>query len=496
MDELPDGAFFADLAPIGDPALVPLAVAQALRLNVDPGGDALSAARAYLRNRELLLLLDNFEQVVDAAPTVGELLSAANRLHLLVTSRIALGIYCEQELEVPPLDVPAGNRSPNELAEYPGVDLFVSRARAVKPAFEVTAENAAAVTGIIARLDGLPLAIELAASQLRVFGPTAILSRLEQHLPLLPAPDRGRPERQRTVHGAIEWSYGLLPAAERRLFARLSVFPGGCSIDAAEAVCDADGDLDMPVLDGLGALLSRSLVRQREDDDGAPRFGMLETILDYAGDRLQADFDADATHRRLAAYFLAFAEEAEPHLTTMDGTSWLDRSERERANLRRAIGWATEAGEVDLGLRTAAALWRFWHQCGPIWEGRRALDQLLALPGSPPVVRGKALSASGGLAWWGGDFPAMRQRYEEALPLVERSGDQRAEANALYDLGFAVLWSGTSRAAWISIARKSCSAGACRWRRSSGTARVSVRPTAGSAWCEGSREAIRLARFR
>jgi predicted ATPase/class 3 adenylate cyclase len=441
MDELPDGAFFVDLAPIRDPGLVPLAVAQALRLNVDPGGDALSVARAHLRERDVLLILDNFEQLVAASPIVGELLSAAPRLRTLVTSRTALGIYGEQEYEVPPLTVPPPDRSATKLSEYPAVDLFVGRARAVKPSFELTAENAPAVAGIIARLDGLPLAIELAATQLRVFGPSAILSRLEQHLPLLPASDRGRPERQRTVHDAIDWSYTLLSEAERRLFARLSVFPDGCSLEAAEAVCDP-GDLGVTVLDGLGALVSKSLVRQRDAADAAPRFGMLETILDYAGDRLRAEFDADASRRRLAIFFVAFAEEAQAHLTLLGQTSWLDRCERERANLRGAINWAIESGEADVGLRIATALWRFWHQRGPMWEGRQALEQLFALSGSSPDVRGRAMGAAAGLAWWSGDYQAMRHHSEQALPLVQGSGDRPGEINALYDLGFAVLWSG------------------------------------------------------
>jgi predicted ATPase len=440
VGEFHDGAFFVDLAPIRDPALVPLAVTQALGLDVDPGGDPLGVARAQLRERELLLILDNFEQVADAGASIGELLSVAPRLRALVTSRMGLGLYGEQEYEVPPLAVPVANGSPLQISEYPAVDLFISRARAVKPGFELTAENAAAVAGIIARLDGLPLAIELAAGQLRVFGPGAILARLEQRLPLLPASDRGRPERQRTVHGAIEWSYGLLPPPERLLFARLSVFPGGCSLEAAEAVCDV-GDLAVSLLDGVGALVSKSLVRQREDEGGAPRFGMLETILDYAGDRLRAEFDSDATHRRLARFYLAFAEEARPHLTQVDQTLWLDRCERERPNLRRALAWTLDAGEVDIGLQLATALWRFWHQRGPIWEGRRVLEELLALPGSSPAVRGRALGAAGALAWWGGDYAATRQYHEQALPLVQQAGDRQAEVEALYDLGFAMLWS-------------------------------------------------------
>jgi predicted ATPase/class 3 adenylate cyclase len=440
--EFRDGAFFVDLAPTRDAALVPLAVAHTLRLNVDPGGDALSALRSHLRDRELLLVLDNFEQVAEAAGMVTDLLSIADGLRVLVTSRMPLGIYGEQEFDVPPLDVPAADLPLEELHGQASVDLFLDRARAVVPEFTLSVDSAPAIAGIIGRVDGLPLAIELAASQVRLLPPAAILSRLDQHLPLPSGPSGGRPERQRTVEAAIGWSYELLEEPERRLCARLSVFPGGCSLESAEAVCDP-GDLGVPVLDGLAALVTKSLLRQLGGaGDDEPRFGMLETILDYAAERLRADFDADATHRRLAEFLLAFTEEARPHLTMADQVPWLDRCERERANLRRALSWAIDAGEATLGLRMATALWRFWHLRGPMREGRQTLEQLLALPGSPDAVRGKALSAAGGLAWWSGDYAAMRQHYEEALPLVQQGGDRPAEMDALYDLGFAELWSG------------------------------------------------------
>jgi tetratricopeptide (TPR) repeat protein len=315
----------------------------------------------------------------------------------------------------------------------------------VKPAFVLTAADVPAVAGITARLDGLPLAIELAASQVRIFSPQAILTRLAQHLPMLAGSSRGRPERQQTMHDAIAWSYDLLEVPERRLFARLSVFPGGCSLEAAEAVC-APGDLGLPILDGLAALVEKSLIRPIETADAQPRFGMLETILEYADGRLRDEFDAEATCRRLAEFLLVFAEDVEPHLTLHDQTKWLDLCEREAPNLRRALRWAAEAGEADIGLRTAAALWRFWQQRGPIWEGRRALDELLALGGPAPEVRAKALSAAGGLAWWGGDYHSTRLHFEEALPLVQQSGDLRGEVDALYNLGFVTVWSGAGDA--------------------------------------------------
>jgi predicted ATPase/class 3 adenylate cyclase len=440
-----DGAFFVDLAPIGDPALVALTIAQALGVSVDPGGDALNAARVYLRDRELLLIVDNFEQVIEGAETIDELLSAAPRLRVLVTSRIALRLYGEQEHEVPPFELPDPNRAPEEFVRNAAASLFIDRARAVKPTFVLTSADVAAVAGIAARLDGLPLAIELAASQVRILSPQAILTRLEGHLPLPAGLSRGRPDRQQTMRDAIAWSYDLLEVPERRLFARLAVFPGGCSLEAAEAVCDP-GDLGLPILDGLAALVEKSLLRPIVTADAQPRFGMLETILEFADGRLSEEFDADATCRRLAKFLLGVAEEVEPHLTLQDQTIWLDLCEREGPNFRQALRWAIEAGEADIGLRTAAALWRYWQQRGPLWEGRNALDQLLAVGGSSPEVRAKALSAAGGLAWWGGDYQATRGHFEEALPLFRESGDRQGEVEGLYNLGFVTVWSGAGNA--------------------------------------------------
>jgi predicted ATPase/class 3 adenylate cyclase len=266
LGEFADGAFFVDLAPIGDPDLVSLTVAQALGLSVDPGGDALKAAQVHLRERELLVTVDNFEQVVQGAGAIEELLSAAPRLRVLVTSRMALHIYGEQEFEVLPFELPDPNRTAEELSRYAAVSLFVDRARAVKSDFELTSDNVAAVVGITARLDGLPLAIELAASQVRFLGPQAILSRLERHLALPVRSARGRPERQQTMRSAIAWSFDLLAESERRLFAQLSAFPGGSSLEAAEAVC-GPGDLGTSIIDGLGALVDASLMRAIETAD-------------------------------------------------------------------------------------------------------------------------------------------------------------------------------------------------------------------------------------
>lgn len=437
---LSDGAFFADLSAIRQPDLVPMVIAHSLQLPVDPGGEALSAVRSHVRGRELLLVLDNFEQVVAAADRVAELLAAADRLRVLVTSRMPLGVQGEREYAVPPLPTPSPDGAVEQLLGQPAVDLFLDRARAVKSRFTLDEESARAVAGIVARLDGLPLAIELAATQVRVLPPSAIRSRLERHQPL--AAVAGRSERQRTMTAAIAWSYDLLAGDERAVFARLSAFPAGCTLEAAEVVCDA-GDLGLSVLDALAALVTKSLVRQEEGvSDGEARFGMLEPIAEYGRQRLQADFDAGATNRRLLGFFVTFAEEAERQLTGNEQAAWLDRCERERINLRRAVEWAVETGEADLGIRLASALWRFWQLRGPIWEGRQLLDALLAAANATPAKRARALGAAGGLAWWADDLPSTKRYYEEAMSVARSSGDERVEMEALRNLAFVRAASG------------------------------------------------------
>ena len=427
LDRFDDGAWFVDLAPIRDPALVPLAIARALEVVVDPGGDALQAATRHLEHRRALVILDNFEQVLDARVAVASLLETTERTAFLVTSREPLGTYGEQELPVPPF------------SEADSVALFVERARAIRPDFSLTERSASTVGRIVDHVGGLPLAVELAATQVRVLSPSSLLKRLEEHLPVPSVPDGGRPERQRTMDRAIAWSYDLLEDSERRMFARLSTLPGGSSLPAAEAFAEA-GDGSATVLDGLAALVRKSLLRQEDTADDEPRFRMLEPILEFATDQLSERGDSDNAHRRIANYWLAFAQEAEGHLTGHEQATWLDRCELEGPNLREALDWALGAGEIDLGLEIASRLWRFWHQRGPIQEGRDILDRLLALDGGSPAVRGRANGAAGGLAWWGGDFAATGRHYAAALALLEGSGDVPGEAEALYNAGFALLW--------------------------------------------------------
>ena len=336
LDEFEDGVFFVALAPITDPALVPSAIAEALGVVEAADQPLEEALKDYLRTKELLVLLDNFEQVLGGAPLVGKLLSACPRLKVLATSRSVLRVYGEQEYPVPPLELPSPGRLPaiDKLSQYEALRLFIERAKAARPQFSVTDENAPAVAEICARLDGLPLAIELAAARIKLLTPAAMLERLGSRLKLLGGGARDLPERQRTLRGTIEWSFALLEEGEQVLFGRLAVFSGGRTLEAIEAVCEAEGDLPMDALEGVSSLLDKSLLRQEEGPGGEPRFVMLETIHEYAREKLQASGEAEEVRRLHAEYFLAVAEEAEQGLWESEQGGWLDRLEAEHDNMR------------------------------------------------------------------------------------------------------------------------------------------------------------------
>jgi tetratricopeptide (TPR) repeat protein len=315
----------------------------------------------------------------------------------------------------------------------------------VKPDFAVTNENAPAVAEICARLDGLPLAIELAAVRLKLLTPESMLGRLGERLPLLTGGARDLPERQRTLRGAIEWSHDLLDEPKRRLFARLAVFVGGCTLEAAEAVCGPDLD----VLDGLASLVDESLVRRTETLDGDARFGMLETIREFASERLAQSGDEDDLRRRHAEWVLSFAVEAEPHLVGEDQVLWLNRAEREHDNVRTALQWALDHGEADVGLRIGAPLWRFWQQRGHLREGRRWMESLLSLPSAAERTahRAKALGAAGSLAYWQNDYEATEIWYRESVDIYREVGDKRSLADALYNMAFIPMIKGETQPA-------------------------------------------------
>ena len=436
-----DGAFFADLSSVSDPALVPSVLARALEVPEVAGRPILEELKDRVRDRELLLVVDNFEQVVEASPVVEELLTAAPKLRVLVTSRIVLSLRGEQEYVVPPLEPPDLDRLPDllTLRRFEAVQLFTDRARAVRPGFQVTEGNAPAVAEITARLDGLPLAIELAATRTKVLTPEQMLPRLQDSLSLLTSGGRTLPERQRTLRGAIAWSHDLLEPAERGLFARLSVFRGGWTLESAEAVCDPE-ELGLDALGGLAGLMDMSLVRRIEAAEGDPRFSMLETIREFGQERLRADGDLDVTRRRHGEHFLGLALEAEPHLTGDDQVEWLDRCDQEHANIRAALRWAIEAGQAERAQEAAGALWRFWQQRGHLAEGRRWFDELLATPSgrARTAARAKALTGAGGIAWWQQDREQAGTCYEESLAIERELGDPRAIAEALYNFAFVV----------------------------------------------------------
>jgi predicted ATPase/transcriptional regulator with XRE-family HTH domain len=429
---------FVTLSAVSDPALVLPTVSRALGLKDGGEGTALPQLAQYIGERRVLLLLDNFEQVLGAASHVTQLLVACPRLKVLVTSREALNVRGEQQFQVPPLALPEQDRLPSleQLSRYPAIALFEERARAVRPDFELDEENAEAVALICRRLDGLPLAIELAAARIRLFPPQQIATRLDSRLKLLTGGARDLPARQQTLRGAIEWSYNLLDGGEQTLLARAGVFVGGCSLSAVEAVCNAEGDLPVDVLDGLASLLDKSLVRQYEGPHGDTRFTMLETIREYAREQLDALGDCEMTERMHAEYYLALAEAAEPQLIGAEQTLWLDNLETDHDNLRAVLRWATERGEAEFAARLGATLWQFWFRRGYYGEGREWMQKVLSMPQAGNTVnRVRALNVAGFLAYGQGDFITMSRYYEESVALARELDDRPSIAHALEGLG-------------------------------------------------------------
>ncbi|HEX6208507.1 MAG TPA: adenylate/guanylate cyclase domain-containing protein, partial [Actinomycetota bacterium] len=437
-----DGVFFVDLSAVTDPALVPSAIVGVLGVPEEPGRPLSESLEDHLRGLDLLLILDNFEQVVEAAPIVEQLLTAAPRLRVIVTSRTPLGVRGEHERPVPPFEPPDPGHLPDlpALCETEAVRLFTERALAVNPRFEVSEENAEEVAEVLVRLDGLPLAIELAATRTKLLAPDQMLERLDHRLSLLEAGGRTLPERQRTLRGAIAWSYDLLEESERTMFARLSIFAGGWTLASAEAVCDTLG-LGLDPLDAMTSLVDKSLIRLAEASGGDPRFSMLETIREFGREQLEALGELDDARRRHAEHFLDLALEVEPHLMDEDQSGWLDRCDREHANIRRALRWAIEQGELARAQEAAGALWRFWHLRGHLAEGRRWFEELLAHPDGQgrTAARAKALTGAGGIAWWQADVPAARGFYEESLAIERGRGSPVRIAVAAYDMAHAAI---------------------------------------------------------
>jgi predicted ATPase/class 3 adenylate cyclase len=438
VDEFPDGVFFIGLAPLLDPALLLPTIARTFGLS-ESGAQPLERALAeHLRDKRLLLLLDNFEQLLAGAPVVGELLSTSAKLKLIVTSRASLRISAEQEYPVPPLLLPDREQLPEPrlLSEYEAVMLFVERAQSVRPDFELTTGNSQAVAEICHRLDGLPLPIELAAARIRILPPQAILERLEQRLDLLTGGARDLPLRQQTLRGTIDWSYGLLRAGEQKLFARLAAFLGGRSLDAVEAVCSTDADGRADLLDAVATLVDNNLLKRADETEAEPRFLMLETLHEYATERLEESGESAAVRRRHAEYFLALAEEAETELWGPRQVEWLDRLDREHDNFRAALTWASHEGDPELELRLAGALRGFWRIRGHLSEGRRWLEGALSKrAGRSAPARAKALYATSVLALRQGDHATAAGLAREALGVYEGLGDRAGAARVLHVLG-------------------------------------------------------------
>ncbi len=440
-----EGIVFVDLTPIRDPALVAHVIAQRLGMVRSPTRPGLEQLTHFLRGKHLLLLLDSFEHVVDASLTVADLLASCPRLSILATSQEPLRINWEREYPVPPLTVPDNlSRLPDmeRLGAYSAIALFADRARAVHPHFTLDHQNASVIAAICARLDGLPLAIEMAAALVKVLPPEALNERLAHGLMQLTAGVKNLPGRHQTLRGAISWSYGLLNPDERKLFCRLAVFVGGCSLDAVSVVC-ADGDSEgTDILAVSASLVNKSLLQQNPQPDGQPRYSMLESIRQFGLEQVTNLGELHSTQRRHAAYFLSLAESAEPELNTRAQSAWLNRLERDHDNLREVLRWSTtDTGDRTAGLRLAGALYGFWWIRGYMAEGSRWLQMLLTDTEGrvEPAVRAKACYAAGFLTYKLGDLEAAQRLTEEGLTLWQQLSDAAGIVKALTQLGNVAL---------------------------------------------------------
>jgi predicted ATPase len=458
IDHFQDGVCFVSLASIVEPDLVAMEIAEVLGVKEAGTRSLLESLKEYLRDKRLLMVLDNFEQVVEAAPLLAQLLSYARNLKLLVTSRALLRLSGEHDFPVPPLALPNPKQLPSaaQLAQYDAIRLFIERAMSVSSSFALTEANAPTIAGICARLDGLPLAIELAAARANILPPQAMLKRLESRLLVLTGGARDLPARQQTLRSTIEWSHELLDEREQRIFRRLAVFEGGRTLEAIEAICGPEiepdahsiagltslATLSVDVLDEVASLVDKSLLNREEQiEGGEPRFVMLETIHEYARERLVESGEAQEIGERHARFFLDLAEKAEPELNGDEQEFWLGRLEDEYDNIRAALRWAPEHAP-ELGLRLAGALWLFWEIRGYLSETRHMLSELLSQPRTlaHTIERAKALHTAGNLADTQGVHEAALDYYNESLAIYRELGDRRGAARPLNGLGL-VAWS-------------------------------------------------------
>ncbi len=446
-DDFTDGVFVVALAPVNTPEQVVPAIAQTLGIGEASDLPLFPLLEAALKGKKLLLLLDNFEQVVEAAVMLAELLAVCPRLKIVVTSRMGLHVRAEHEFIVPPLSVPTLKQLPDvkTLSHYEAVALFIERAQTTKPDFSVTNANAPAVAAICAHLDGLPLAIELAAARVKHFSPHTLLARLEQGLSVLSGGARDLPARQQTLRGAIAWSYDLLSPEEQKLFRHLAVFVDGWGLEAAEAICMARGGLSEDILEGMASLVDKSLLRQEEQTAGETRFWMLQTLREFGLEQMAMSGELEATRQAHAEYYLRLAEEAQPSLQATEQGRWMARLEQEHENLRAALFWLLEQARVEReqnkqqaeqALRLCAALSWFWSIRGYFREGQNFLEQALALRESVSApVRVKAFYTAAHLAFLLDDPEQTEKLGSESLHLFRELGDKVGMADALFLLG-------------------------------------------------------------
>jgi predicted ATPase/DNA-binding winged helix-turn-helix (wHTH) protein len=442
-NDFPGGVQFVGLASIAHADLVATALAKALDLQQLPNRTIAELLSEHLQDTgPFLFVLDNFEQVLPAATMVAQILAACPTLKILVTSRACLRVYGEQEFPVAPLE------------HNSAVQLFVQRATAVRPNFTITAENSSAIREICARLDGLPLAIELAAARTKLLSPVAILDRLQSRLQLLTGGALDLPERQQTLRNTIDWSHDLLNEPEQKLFRRLAVFTGGCTMEAVEAVCNTGLDLGIEVFDGLSSLIDKNLIQRMDLPDTEARFTMLETIREYALERLSSSGEEESSHRAHAAYCLVLAEEGNPELGPAEREMWLNRCDQEVDNFRSALDWLFAEQALDWGLRLCMALFRFWDMRDHLTEGRSRLETILRLARAGYAKeRAKLCVFLGALSTAQGDFPAAHSFLQQSLSLYETLGDRWGIAASLNALGVSLRDSGDYEAAQSYLER-------------------------------------------
>ncbi|MFW9962367.1 MAG: tetratricopeptide repeat protein [Candidatus Sifarchaeia archaeon] len=452
-DHFKDGVYLVILEVITNPELVIPSIARTLGVKETTGEKTLfESLKAFLCQKQVLLFLDNFEHVLSAASKIAELLEAGPRTKILVTSRSPLRLRAEKEFPVKPLTLPPLTqiRQLKPLSQYSAVQLFIQRAQAVKPDFGITNENAPAVAEICHRLDGLPLAIELASARIRMLSPHALLERLGQSFEVLRSGTRDLPERQRTLHNAIEWSYNLLNESEKRLIRQLSVFVGGWTFEAANAICNAGDDRHINIFDGLEKLIDLNLIKPPEEVNGELRFKILETIREFSQQRLFESSEMNRVQRSHAQFYLELVEQAEPELQASNQIRWVNRLDAEFGNVNASLKWSQQH-DSEVGLKMCGSLWRFWEMRNLFIEGRFWLETFSTLSKVPTGVRGKALVAAAACSVYQGDFTAAQTHVEEALSIYEQLGNKHGIARAWNELGLVASYQGNYLAARQSL---------------------------------------------